>query len=58
VIKSNYLEAVDTYLKAMQRGCRQFGVDYQRISTDTSFEKILSSFLLERVNRAKKGQRR
>jgi len=58
VIKSNYLEAVDTYLKSMQRGCRQFGVDYQRISTDTPFEKILSSFLLERVNRAKKGRRR
>lgn len=58
VIKSNYLDAVDNYLRAMQRGCREFGVDYQRISTDTPFEKILSSFLLERVNMAKKGQRK
>ena len=57
VIKSNYLDAVENYLNAMRRGCREFGVDYQRVSTDTDFEKVLTSFLLERINFAKQGKR-
>jgi len=57
VIKSNYLDAVEHYLNAMKRGCREHGVDYQRLSTDVDFEQVPTSFLLERINFAKQGKK-
>jgi uncharacterized protein (DUF58 family) len=51
VIREGYEDAFDNYLDAMQRGCREFGVDYQRVRTDQSYEQILASFLLERLRK-------
>ena len=57
MIKGGYRKALDQYLEAMQKGCREFGVDYQRVITSADYEKVLSSFLLERVNRKKSGRK-
>ena len=51
MIKSGYQEALDNYLLAMKKGCREFGVDYQRVLTSDSYERVLTSFLLERINK-------
>jgi hypothetical protein len=53
MIKQGYRNALDDYLAAMKKGCREFGVDYQRVITDADYEKVLTSFLLERINRKK-----
>jgi len=57
VIGRGYREALDNYLAAFQKGCRQSGVDYQRVTTDTDYEKVLSSFLLERIGMKGKSKR-
>ena len=57
IISSGYRGALDQYLVAMQKGCRQSGIDYQRVITSSDYEKILASFLLERVNLNKAGKR-
>ena len=51
MIKTAYQEALDNYLLAMKKGCREFGVDYQRVLTSDGYERVLTSFLLERINK-------
>lgn len=51
VIKSGYQKEFDRYLQAMKRGCEEFNVDYQRVVTDSDYEKALAAFLLERIRK-------
>lgn len=43
-----YLEELETYLADLRRGCLEFNVDYQRVSTGDDYEKTLADFLLQR----------
>lgn len=49
VIQSAYREEVDRYLAALQRGCNEFAVDYQRVLLTNDYEKVLAGFLLQRM---------
>ncbi len=51
VIASDYRRELDGWLGGLQRGCREFGVDYQRVTTDQDYEKVLAAFLLPRMRR-------
>lgn len=48
VIASRYHQALEQYLATIRDGCRQFGVDYQLVTTDAAVEAVLSRFLLAR----------
>lgn len=54
-IQADYHDAVTAFLTEMQRGCREFNVDYHQVVTDSDYESVLSKFLLERM---KRGQAR
>ncbi len=58
VIRSGYREELHRYLDSIQRGCREFHIDYQRVFMDVLYEKSLASFLLQRINAASAGRRR
>jgi len=59
VIRSGYRAELDRYLESIQRGCREFDIDYQRVVTDVDYEKVLASFMLQRMGGlAGKGARR
>jgi hypothetical protein len=49
VIQGGYRKELDRYLEDLKLGCREFGVDYRRVLTDTDYEQVLSSFLLQRM---------
>lgn len=49
-VRNGYQDALKTYLDAMQKGCREFGVDYHRVITDVEYERVLSAFMLQRIN--------
>jgi uncharacterized protein (DUF58 family) len=51
VIKRQYLKNLDEFLNGISVGCRQFNVDYRRVITNQSYEKVLADFLLERNNK-------
>lgn len=57
VVRDAYRAAVEEYLGALGRGCREFDVDYRLTYLDQSFEGALTSFLLERIRRKKGGRR-
>ncbi len=52
LIAPGYREEVDRYLEAIQRGSREFGVDYNRVMLDDDYEKVLAAFLLQRLKKA------
>ena len=49
IIQSGYRQELDRYLETLKLGCREFGVDYRRVVTDTDYEKVLAAFLLQRM---------
>ncbi len=51
VIKSDYRRELDRYLSAMEHGCREFRVDYQRVFTDMDYEAVIAAFLLKRMKK-------
>jgi len=55
VVQGGYRRELDRYLESMKLGCREFGVDYRRVLTDTDYEKVLAAFLLQRM-RGKPGR--
>lgn len=54
MVAAGYRRELDAYLETLQRGSREFGVDYQRVVTDANYEAVIASFLLERL-RAQPG---
>ncbi len=50
VIAAGYQRELQEYLQDLQRGCREFGVDYRRVVTDENYETVLAGFLLQRLN--------
>lgn len=57
MIRDDYRSVVDHYLAALKRGCRQNGVDYHPIVTRADVEKVLSAFMLSRLNRKAGGRK-
>jgi len=52
IVQRGYREELDRFLNGLQVGCRESGVDYQRVFTDTDYEKVLAGFLLQRLRKA------
>jgi len=50
-IRDEYLRCFRAYTEQMRRGCLEFGVDYRLADTGTSYEAVLSEFLLDRMRR-------
>ena len=50
-IQAQYRLAVNQYLAELQRGCREYAVDYRQAVLDIPYEKVLTDFLLERIRR-------
>lgn len=57
VVRDAYRTALTDYLAALSHGCREFNVDYWLNYLDEGYEEVLTSFLLQRVRRAKSGRR-
>jgi len=51
-MRSLYLEELESYLADLRRGCLEFNVDYQRVSTGDEYEKTLADFLLQRLRKS------
>jgi uncharacterized protein (DUF58 family) len=51
IVREGYTRALARHLEVLQRGCREFRVDYQRVVTDADYEKVLAAFMLQRMNR-------
>lgn len=47
-IKDDYKEAVRTYFNALQLKCRQYGIKYVEADITKDFDKILTTFMIER----------
>jgi len=52
IVQSGYREELDRFLDSLQIGCRESGVDYQRVFTDADYERVLAAFLLQRLRKA------
>lgn len=50
-VREQYLAALEGYREELREGCGRFDVDYQFVSTGTSCEAALSTFLLGRAGR-------
>jgi uncharacterized protein (DUF58 family) len=48
-IKQAYDKRMEEMIGALRRRCRESGIDYQLVSTDTPFDKALFSFLEKRM---------
>ena len=52
LVREEYLKQINAHLDRISRGCREFNIDYHRVLTTVSYEKILADFLVERAGRA------
>ena len=48
VIRDEYLKHFRQFLDTIQKGCREFSIDYRRVLTTDNYEKTLADFLIER----------
>jgi uncharacterized protein (DUF58 family) len=48
VIRDEYLKHFRQFLETIQKGSREFGIDYRRVLTTDNYEKVLADFLIER----------
>lgn len=52
LMAADYRREFDAHLATLQRGSREFGVDYQRVVTDRDYEQVLTAFILQRLRTA------
>jgi uncharacterized protein (DUF58 family) len=50
-LRDGYLQEVDSFLAQIQGSCRGIDIDYVRLTTDTSLDVALSSYLARRLTR-------
>ena len=48
VIRDEYLRRINQFLETLQKGCREFGIDYRRVQLTDKYETVLADFLIER----------
>ena len=51
-IRDEYLRRLRQFMDALQKGCREFGIDYRRVLSSQDYETVLADFLLERSRSA------
>lgn len=51
-IRDEYLRRLRQFMDALQKGCREFGIDYRRVLSSQNYETVLADFLLERSRSA------
>ncbi len=56
LIREEYLRRIRDFLQALQKGCREFGVEYRRTLLTDNYETVLADFLLERARQAAPGR--
>jgi uncharacterized protein (DUF58 family) len=49
LIREQYLAELNSFLERVKGGCREFKADYRRVTTDSSYERVLADFLVERA---------
>ena len=52
-LRDSYLQQIETFVHALQRGCRDQNIDYVQLRTDTPLNVALSSYLAHRMTRSK-----
>lgn len=52
LVRPQYLAAIQSYLDRLREGCHEFKVDYRRVVTEQSYEKVLAEFLIDRAQAA------
>ncbi len=52
VIRDEYLKHFRDFMDTLQKGCREFSIDYRRVLTTDDYEKVLADFLIERSRMA------
>src|SRR5262249_8034533 len=52
-LRKSYLEEFGSFMKTIQRGCRDQNIDYVQLKTDTPLSVALSSYLAHRLTRSK-----
>lgn len=48
-VKEDYHQAVDAYFKKLQLKCAQYKINYQQVDIQQGFDKVLRSFLAEKM---------
>lgn len=48
-VKEDYHKAVDAYFKKLQLKCAQYKINYQQVDVQQGFDKVLRSFLAEKM---------
>ena len=51
-LRKAYLREFESFLRAVQSGCRSQNIQYVRLRTDESLDGVLSNFLIARMSRA------
>jgi uncharacterized protein (DUF58 family) len=52
-LRASYLEQIGSFVKELERGCRDQNIDYVQLRTDTPLNVALSSYLARRLTRTK-----
>jgi hypothetical protein len=52
-LRQGYLDEIRSFILDVQRGCRGQNIDYVQLRTDTNLGVALSSYLAQRLSRAK-----
>ncbi len=52
-LKRAYLKELEEYLRTLQVGCRNLGMDYQQMRTDRPFDQALTNYLAARRGRVR-----
>jgi uncharacterized protein (DUF58 family) len=52
-LRQGYLDEIQSFILDVQRGCRAQNIDYVQLRTDTNLGVALSSYLAQRLSRAK-----
>ena len=53
-LRQGYLDEVNAFVTALQRGCREQNIDYVQLRTDANLGVALSSYLAHRLARTGK----
>ena len=48
VVRNEYQQSFDRFFSQFERGCREAGIDYHRVTTDMPFDRALLSYLERR----------
>lgn len=56
LLRDSYLDSLEEYLRELKIGCAKFSIDYQIHRLDEDYERLLTEFLLSRLNRKRNSR--